>query len=215
MRARAVRTRGELVSAAELAFSLRGDAATSAHRISERAVAIASIYQYFPDEDALLRELASLRQGALSPQLFDAASQPASDLESLLRRILQVVVDFQRENPALHAVISERQHADPELAAIISAGEKVLLGARFDLLEHQDSDSQTDLAATSLCTVWFGRGRRARACIGWCDDIGYPDPGAFGGRDHVRCAADRPFLAAGAARVRAKAKASACFHQVI
>jgi AcrR family transcriptional regulator len=153
-----VRTRSALVHAAELEFAQRGYAATTARSITERAgVATGSFYQYFPDKDALLRELTSSRQAALSAQLqelFDAASKPAADIESLLRRILQIVVDYHRENPALHAVISERRHADPELAAIISAGEKVLVTALFDLLQRQDSDSQTDLAATAF--VLFG-----------------------------------------------------------
>jgi AcrR family transcriptional regulator len=144
VRARAIDTRRRLVAAAEREYAEHGYEATTARSITERAgTALGSFYTYFPDKDALLRELTHTRQNILLQQLQELyvgiavrSPPPASELERRLSGMVRVVVDYHRENPELHAVISERRHSDPELGEIIAAGERSLVQALVGLLDR-------------------------------------------------------------------------------
>ncbi len=142
---RAVRTRAALLAAAAREFSQRGYAATTAKTIAERAeVATGSFYQYFVSKDALLRELAQQRQTTLTERtltLLEAA--PSGDARSLpalararMGEVVQLVIDAHRDDPGLHAVLTERRHADPELDALTRAGERTLIDRTARLLQR-------------------------------------------------------------------------------
>ncbi len=131
---RAVRTRAALVLAAAHEFAASGYAATTARSIAERAAAATgSFYQYFTCKDEVLRELAATRQDelfgrALAP--VEAAAPGAlavHDMRRHLRAVIETVVAYHADDARLHAVITERRHADPALDALISAGEQRLL----------------------------------------------------------------------------------------
>jgi AcrR family transcriptional regulator len=130
---RAHRTRAALLDAAEREFSERGYAQTTAKSVAERAgVATGSFYQYFADKDAALRELARMRFAQLAGRLraVDIAPPGAAAAVALeqagvaVRRVVAEVLDYHRGDRGLHAVLTERRHADPELAAITEAAER-------------------------------------------------------------------------------------------
>lgn len=136
VQARAHQTRAALLQAAEREFGERGYAQTTAKSIAERAqVATGSFYQYFRDKDAVLHELARARTGELAERV-GAAEQIAdehgsADGRSLeqrarlaVRRIVTAVLDYHRKDVGLHAVLTERRHADRELDAIDRAAER-------------------------------------------------------------------------------------------
>jgi AcrR family transcriptional regulator len=136
-----------LLAAAEREFSERGYAATTAKTIADRAeVATGSFYQYFESKDALLRELATQRHARIAAQslaLVESAPRVAHDEVDLLehartrmRAVVGVVMGAHREDPGLHAVLTERRHADRELDAITSAGERELVERIAALLER-------------------------------------------------------------------------------
>lgn len=135
VQARAQRTRAALLKAAKREFGERGYAQTTAKSIAERArVATGSFYQYFRDKDAVLHELARARQSELAARVREA-EQSSDEGRSwndtvhqrvllAVQRIIAAVLDYHRKDLGLHAVLTERRHADRELDAIDRASER-------------------------------------------------------------------------------------------
>ncbi len=123
MQARATRTRQALLEAATAEFSERGYAGATARSIATRAdAATGSFYQYFNDKDEALREIYVLRLVRVREQaqaLLEAVPSDAAPSKErtrvALNAIVQLVVDLHREDPKLHAVITEREHADARM----------------------------------------------------------------------------------------------------
>lgn len=149
---RAKRTRSKLVRAAQVEFSARGYAHTTAASIAQRAeVATGTFYQYFRDKDAVLHELAVDRLRAIGERVLELMQKSdvvvvgATMREEIVARmgaVVQAVVDYHREDPGLHAVLTERRHADPELERLTSESERALVGQIAELLrgfgQHTD-----------------------------------------------------------------------------
>lgn len=147
---RAIRTRAGLVAAAKAEFSERGYASATAKSIADHAgVSVGSFYQYFRDKDQVLYELASERYervGRLVGERFsedaDAADHPdsrnalAAALAARMRELVGIVIEFHREDPGLHAVLTERRHADPGLDDMTSVAESALVSQISDLLRR-------------------------------------------------------------------------------
>ena len=160
VQSRAHKTRAALLRAAASEFNARGYAQTTTKTIAERAqVAAGSFYQYFPDKDAVLRELAAVRIATLQARL-DAIGLPAlgeapspASVESAtrvpLRTMLAEVLAYHRSEPGLHAVLTERRGADPELDDMTSRSEQGFV----DRLE------------VALAHFGFGGDRRATAFV--------------------------------------------------
>ncbi len=127
---RSKRTREALLAAGAREFSERGYAAATSKSIAARAgAATGSFYQYFPDKDALLRELARQRLERVAGEALaamDLSDAGAPAVKTRLADMVDVVMRAHREDPGLHAVLSERRHADPELDALTSAAERAL-----------------------------------------------------------------------------------------
>ncbi|MEZ4399036.1 MAG: TetR/AcrR family transcriptional regulator [Kofleriaceae bacterium] len=126
-----MRTRAALVTAAVHEFTERGYAATTARSIAARATAATgSFYQYFTSKDEVLREVAGTRQALLTERVLGLVEGDRLDVDQArgrLREVIDVVVAAHVADGALHAVITERRHADPALDALIRAGERRLL----------------------------------------------------------------------------------------
>lgn len=134
--ARALRTREALLAAAVDEFSDRGYAATTSRSVAARAkVATGSFYQYFSNKDLLLRELArrrieSIEGSALAllpaPRAM-TASEGREALLPALGALVDLVIALHRADPGLHAVLSERRHADEVLDNMTSDFEARLI----------------------------------------------------------------------------------------
>lgn len=139
---RAVRTRAALLDAARREFSQHGYAAATAKSIAARAeVATGSFYQYFESKDALLLELARERVAQVAERslaLLEAPHTAGGNEAALARRrmqsVVELVIDAHREDPGLHAVLTERRHACRELDAMTAAGERALVARIATLL---------------------------------------------------------------------------------
>lgn len=139
---RAVRTRAALLDAARREFSERGYAAATAKSIATRAeVATGSFYQYFESKDAALLELARERQALVAERSLALleAPRPAGGNEAALARrrmqaVVELVIEAHRDDPGLHAVLTERRHACRELDAITATGERALVARIAALL---------------------------------------------------------------------------------
>ena len=120
---RAIQPRAAIVTAAEREFSENGYAGTTAKTIAKRAnIATGSFYQYFKDKDSVLHEIAARRPLNLSDQtvgdiergMVDEPLQP-EQVRNLLQTVVGIVVEYHRQDPGLHGVITERRHVDKAL----------------------------------------------------------------------------------------------------
>jgi AcrR family transcriptional regulator len=155
---RAKRTRRKLVAAAQREFSAKGYAqATAASIAAQAGVATGTFYQYFRDKDAVLRELAEDRFTDLAARIVDTLARPSGaqaafrvELADRVRAVVQAVVDYHREDAGLHAVLTERRHADPALDALTSASEHTLVARIADLVRWFDATPDPEATAFVL-----------------------------------------------------------------
>jgi AcrR family transcriptional regulator len=166
---RAVRTRAALLKAAAKEFSARGYAATTAKSIAARAkVATGSFYQYFPNKDAALLELAAARAADAADRsvtLLERAQQDAlpddpakrrDHVARQLRTVVHAVIALHRDDPGLHAVLTERRHVDPKLDALTHEGERRLMDRVAALLRTWGHGGDAEATAFVLYSMLEG-----------------------------------------------------------
>lgn len=82
----------------------QGAAKLSTNAVARRAgVSIGSLYQYFPDKQSLVLELARRRA---ERQLAILAGLETGSMEHILRAFVTTSIALQREDPALHAALT-------------------------------------------------------------------------------------------------------------
>lgn len=100
-----------ILKAAIHIFDEFGYAAGTTARIASRAgVSIGSLYQYYPNKDAILTALAEqhLAEGlALSVQLLETLRASEQSLESTLHDIVGHMIRLHEHNPGLHRLLYE------------------------------------------------------------------------------------------------------------
>lgn len=109
--ARSRATVDAILAAATQVFRRHGYAAGTTDRIAERAgVSVGSLYQYFPNKDALLVTLAERHVDAgfvrVRELLAQALSAPLT-LDRLLRRFVEGMIALHDHEPELHRVLFE------------------------------------------------------------------------------------------------------------
>lgn len=111
LQARSKATVDAILSAAAQVLKRKGYAAATTDRIAERAgVSVGSLYQYFPNKDAILVALAErhIDEGfGLVRELLVEALQEAPPAELLLRRFVVAMVALHENEPELHRVLFE------------------------------------------------------------------------------------------------------------
>jgi AcrR family transcriptional regulator len=110
-----------ILDAAAHVFESDGYAPGTTNRIAERAgVSIGSLYQYFPNKDAILVALVErhIEEGlaAVGPLLLALREQPPS-LREALTGLVGAMVELHRHRPALHRVLFEEAPRPPQLQA--------------------------------------------------------------------------------------------------
>jgi AcrR family transcriptional regulator len=113
-----------ILDAAAHVFEEHGYAAGTTNRIAERAgVSIGSLYQYFPNKDAVLVALTErhIEEGAAVVWPLLAGLGPDAPLERALSDLVGAMVQSHRARPALHRVLVEEAPRPPELRARLEA----------------------------------------------------------------------------------------------
>lgn len=100
-----------IIEAAGQVFARHGYAAGTTDRIADHAgVSVGTVYEHFPDKDAILVALVERHlddaQAALTPLLTDLVTQ-APPIEDGVARMLRALVALHRAHPALHRVLFE------------------------------------------------------------------------------------------------------------
>jgi AcrR family transcriptional regulator len=111
VQARSRATVDAILGAATRLFSTHGYAATTTNHIAERAgVSVGSLYEYFPNKDAILVALmrAHLREGeaVLRAAAADTAGE-RRDVARVVRRFAHAMVQLHARDRALHRVLFE------------------------------------------------------------------------------------------------------------
>ncbi|TVS14821.1 MAG: TetR/AcrR family transcriptional regulator [Gammaproteobacteria bacterium] len=122
-----------ILDAAAQLFGELGYAATTTNKVAERAgVSIGSLYQYFPDKDALLLALAERHLSeatAVLVEAFTALQRDRPDLEGTLTRLIDAVVALHRRDPAMHRLLFDQTPRTPEMATRLRSLEQRLAAA--------------------------------------------------------------------------------------
>lgn len=117
-----------ILEAAAQLFQRYGYAATTTNGIAERAgVSIGSLYQYFPNKDALLVALAEEHLDAAVATLtraFAHAAQQEPALRPLLGELVRCVAALHTDRPELHRLLFDQAPRLPELVARLRATER-------------------------------------------------------------------------------------------
>jgi AcrR family transcriptional regulator len=100
-----------ILEAAAQVFERHGYAAGTTNRIAQRAgISVGSLYQYFPNKDAILVALTEqhLEEGTarIAPLLLGFASRPPT-IEAGVRQLVDTTIDLHRHAPRLHRVLFE------------------------------------------------------------------------------------------------------------
>ena len=156
---RAEDTRDRILAAAARVFAARGYAGgTTNHIAAEAGLSVGSLYQYYPNKDALLAELmrAHVAEGAalIARRLAEpppAAAAGGADLAASLRPFVDAAIDNHRADPALHRVLFEEAPRPADVLAELHALEAgaVTAAARLLRAHPQVTAPDPDLAA------WF------------------------------------------------------------
>ncbi|MGW6724621.1 TetR/AcrR family transcriptional regulator [Nocardia sp. NPDC055029] len=151
---RAKNTVDTLLEAAAQVFSREGATATT-NRIAERAgLSIGTLYQYFPNKQAMLHTLAErhLIDGAQRlSEVFARLRAERPPFDDSMRAIMEVVADLHRDRPALHALLHRVALSLPvELAAVQAFEDYLVTEVEYQLRRCARGGPDTLLTARTL-----------------------------------------------------------------
>jgi len=147
---RAELTRERILSAAAHVFAEHGYAAGTTNRIAERArISIGSLYQYFPNKDAILAQLLvrHIDRGTWTEAgRLDLA--PGS-LEATVRALVRDAIDNHNDDPQLLRIMIEESSFSQELLDTIDRHSKARIAQLCDLLARHPDVGVKDLGTAA------------------------------------------------------------------
>ncbi|MBB5827785.1 TetR/AcrR family transcriptional regulator [Micromonospora carbonacea] len=151
---RAELTRKRILAAAAHIFAEHGYAAGTTNRIAEHArVSIGSLYQYFPNKDAIL---AALLVQHIDRGVWTQADQldlSAGSLKALVRALVRDAIDHHDDDPQLLRIMIEEAPASKELRDAIDRHGRTRVAQVRDLLARHPDVTVRDLdTAAELIT---------------------------------------------------------------
>jgi AcrR family transcriptional regulator len=150
---RSAGTREQILEAAARVFVEHGHSAGTTNRIAEAAgLSIGSLYQYFPNKDAILLQLAQrhIEQGRQAVAAALADGLPATWPERVAVMV-DVALDIHQGDPRLHQVLFEESPRPPALLAEVRALQDVLVEAIAELLRQGPDGGSED----PRLVAWF------------------------------------------------------------
>lgn len=147
---RAELTRERVLTAATHVFAEHGYAAGTTNRIAEHArMSIGSLYQYFPNKDAILAELLVRHIDRGAWKGAEELELAQGSLKETVRALVRDAVDHHREDPQLLRIMIEEAPVSSELIeAIERHGKARVSQVRGVLARHPDVRVQDlDMAA--------------------------------------------------------------------
>jgi len=153
---RSLATVEAILQAAAQVFERHGYAAGTTNRIAERAgVSIGTLYQYFPNKDAILVALVHQHlaesTAALQPHL-DRLNRGAG-FDDVLPDIVHAMVAIHALAPGLHRVLFEETQLPPTLRAELDELEDRLVEAAASALAADRDSSPADLRLSARIVI--------------------------------------------------------------
>lgn len=132
-----------IVTAAARVFSEYGYAAGTTNRVAEYAgVSIGSLYEYFPNKDALLVAVLEAHIGegeAILEKTIGELETAGGDLRCVVERLIAAMVELHKRNPTLHRVLFEEIPLPPRIRRMRADGEdRVTELVQIQLERHQE-----------------------------------------------------------------------------
>jgi AcrR family transcriptional regulator len=151
---RAELTRERILSAAAHVFTEYGYAAGTTNRIAERArCSIGSLYQYFPNKDAILGELLTrhLDDGVAGQAPLGDGSEQVG-LDEVVRTMVRAAIANHRDDPRLLRLLIEEAPMGDDVLRRIEEHQRARVDAlqRFLVRHDEVRISDTDAAARIL-----------------------------------------------------------------
>jgi AcrR family transcriptional regulator len=142
-----------LLDATARVLTREGYDRASTNRIAATAgVSVGSLYQYFPNKEALVAALVARHNQEMLDLLREALKEVASlDLATAIAKLVRAAVDAHRVDPALHRVLDEQVPRMGQLAKIEALQGETFQLVRSYLEERRNEISVRDLdSATSI-----------------------------------------------------------------
>jgi AcrR family transcriptional regulator len=155
--ARSKATVDAILAAAAQVLEVKGYAGATTDRIAERAgVSVGSLYQYFPNKDALLVALAErhIDEGfALVRELLADALREPPTIGGLLRRFVDALFALHENEPRLHRVLFEEVPLPSSVRSELRRRENALASEVRALLEAFPQVKVRDASVTAYILV--------------------------------------------------------------
>jgi AcrR family transcriptional regulator len=135
---RAAQTRQRILDSAAHIFAEYGYSAGTTNRIAEGAgLSIGSLYQYFPNKDAILHALMDAHVDAGAKLLAERTSGGLPErLDDALRVFVRATIDNHRDNPRLHQVLVEEAPRAPAFLSRLHDLETLMVDAAAGFLDE-------------------------------------------------------------------------------
>ncbi|MEV6704765.1 TetR/AcrR family transcriptional regulator [Micromonospora wenchangensis] len=152
---RAELTRERILAAAAHVFSEYGYAAGTTNRIAERArVSIGSLYQYFPNKDAILAALLVRHIDRGTWTRADELDLSPGTLAATVRALVRDAIDNHSEDPQLLRIMIEEAPLSQELLDTIDRHGRQRVAQIRDLLALHPDVRVTDLDTAAELIVF-------------------------------------------------------------
>jgi AcrR family transcriptional regulator len=144
-----------LLDATARVLTKEGYDRASTNRIAATAgVSVGSLYQYFPNKEALVAALVARHNREMLDLLREALKEVASlDLATAIAKLVRAAVDAHRVDPALHRVFDEQVPRMGQLAKIEALQGETFQLVRSYLEKRRDEISVRDLDSTTSILV--------------------------------------------------------------
>ncbi|WP_233625457.1 TetR/AcrR family transcriptional regulator [Actinoplanes sp. ATCC 53533] len=152
---RAELTRERILTAAAHVFAEHGYAAGTTNRIAERArISIGSLYQYFPNKDAILAKLLVRHIDHGTWTQADQLDLSPGSLEATVRTLVRDAIDNHGDDPQLLRIMIEEASFSQELLDTIDRHGKTRVGQVRDLLARHPDVGVRDLDTAAELIVF-------------------------------------------------------------
>lgn len=156
---RAAETRARILDAAAEVFEAHGYEAGTTNRIAEAAsMSVGSLYQYFPNKDAILVDLLDAHISDGATRVHDAmlaAVESGEALDEVVRAVVAELLALHRTMPVLHSILTTRIPLTPDLGADLVTVERHMIGdlAAFLAAAPELQIPDPEVAATMVATT--------------------------------------------------------------
>ena len=164
-----------ILRAAARVFASQGYAAGTTNRIAEAAgVSVGSLYEYFPNKDALLVALmeAHIAEGqALLEQAAASVTARSSSLRSAVRQLVEAMIALHARDRALHRVLFEEAPLPPRLRRQLADAERVIAARVAGYLHSHPDVTAPDASLAAMVVVQAVEALTHKLVVHGSDDL--------------------------------------------